>query len=340
MTDNSFVYDLTRSNNFHYAENLNSLYINFSKTYFKKLETRIGLRYEYIYYKIKQDIGNIERTNSYGTFLPNLLLKYSFSDNYNLSANYNHSLYRPYFSEFNPFLLPNDDGTFYRGNVDLNPNPSDRIGLKLGLFKKYFVSANYSFTKQDFWDSYVVEDGKTITTPVNFDGKSERYSLNVNTNQTFLKNKLNVNLSFGFNYTDNSDFNLRNNLNSKSYITNVNGSSNISYTNLFDKNININAYISFFTQNNGNSLSNKPSVFHNISITKIFTNLGLEGTLRLVNPFSKLKFDTTTYAPIGTFRNQSQLDYHGFSFSIVKRFGNQKVKESSKTDVEKESGGK
>ena len=76
-----------------------------------------------------------------------------------------------------------------------------------------------------------------------------------------------------------------------------------------------------------------------MSVTKIFKELGLETTLRLVNPFAKLKFDNTTYAPIGTFRTKSELDYHGFSFSIVKRFGNQKVKENTKTEVEKESGG-
>ncbi|WP_027377568.1 outer membrane beta-barrel family protein [Kaistella palustris] len=339
LSDNSFVYDGNRSNNFHYSENLNSVYMNFSKTYFQKLETRIGLRYEYIYYKIRQDVGGIERTDSYGTFLPNLLLKYTFSENYNLSATYNHNLWRPWYSEFNPFLLPNDDGTFYRGNLELQPNPSDRIGVKLGLFKKYFVSANYSFTDRDYWDSYFTEDGKTISMPVNFNGKSERYSFNLHTNQTFLKNKLNINLNFGLTYSDNSDFNKRNDLEIQSYFTNLNGSSNISYTNLFNKDININAWVGVFTQNNGNTFNNKPNVFHNMSATKIFKKLGLETTLRLVNPFAKLKFDNTTYAPIGTFRNRSQLDYHGISVSIVKRFGNQKVKENTKTDVEKESGG-
>lgn len=339
FTNNAFVFDDLRSNNFHYQENLNSLYINYSKTYFKKLETRVGLRYEYIYFKIKQDVGNIARTDSYGTFLPNLLLKYSFSDNYNLSATYSHNLFRSYYSEFNPFLLPSDDGTFYRGNIDLQPNPSDRIGLKLSLFKKYFLSANYSFTDQDFWNTYLVENGKTISQPVNFDGKSLRYSVNFNTNQTFFKNKLNVNLNVGLDYNDVSDFNQKNNLNRQSYFTNFNASSNFSYTNLFNKDINVNAFFTLFTPNNGNSFSNKPSIFHNISVTKIFKDLGLEGTLRLINPFRKLSFDQTTFAPIGTFRNRTEVDYHGFSIAIVKRFGNQKVKEVSKTDVEKADGG-
>ena len=339
LTNNEFIFDGNRSNDFHYTENLNALYVNFSKTFFKKLETRVGLRYESIHFKIRQTVGNVEKTDSYGTFLPSLLLKYSFSENYTVSATYNHNLWRPWYSEFNPFLLPNDDGNFYRGNLDLQPNPSDRIGLKLGLFKKYFISANYSFTDQDYWDTYIIENGNTISMPANFNGKSERYSLNFNTNQSFLKNKLSVNLNFGLNYSDNSDFNQRNNLEIENYITNFNGSSNISYTNLFNKDINFNAWIGVFSENNGNTFNNKPNVFHNMSVTKIFKELGLETTLRLVNPFAKLKFDNTTYAPIGTFRTKSELDYHGFSFSIVKRFGNQKVKENTKTEVEKESGG-
>lgn len=338
--NNFFVLDNSRSNNFHYSENLNSVYGNFSKTFFSKLETRVGLRYEYINYKIRQDVGRVERKDDYGTLLPNLLLKYSFTDNYNLSLTYSHNIYRPYYSEFNPFELPQGNGNFSRGNLNLEPNPSDRIGLKLGFFKKYFLSANYSFTNQDFWDSFIVEGNKTISLPVNFVGKSARYSLNFNTNQSFFSGKMNVNMSFGGEYLDNSDFNRRNNLGAEDYISNFNGNTNISYTNLFNKNININAYASVFTQNSGNSIGNKPSVFHNISATKIFKNLQLEATLRLVNPFSKLKFDTTTYSQIGTFRNRSEIDYHGFSFSLVKRFGNQKVKENSKTDVEKDGGGK
>lgn len=330
---------INNAKDFHYLENLNSLYVNYSQTFFKKLETRIGLRYEYIWYKIKQDVGTIEKTNSYAKLLPDLLLKYSLSDNYNLTATYNHYIWRPWYSEFNPFLLPSNNGTYYRGNTELNPNPSNRINLKLGIHKKYFISANYWFTNQDYWDSYYIEDKKTISMPTNFNGKVKRYSLNANTNQTFLKNKLNININLGINYTDNSDFNEKNNIDLKDFITNFNGSTNLSYTNLFNKNININGWFGVHTQNNGNSLGNRPNFFHNISMTKIFPKVEMEATIRLNNIFVKPNFDNTTFTPIGTFRNSSVWDWHGVSFTFVKRFGNQKVKENSKTNVEKDGGG-
>ena len=303
------------------------------------METRIGLRYEHISYTVKQEVGNVENKKSYGTLLPDLLLKYTLSDNYNLSASYNHNIWRPWYSEFNPFLFRSDDGTFYRGNVDIQANPSDRFSLKLGMYKKYFLSANYSFTNKDYWSSYIVEDGKTISIPMNFDGRSERYSLNFNTNQTFLKNKLSVNLNVGANYLDNSDFNEKNNLDAKDYITNINGSTNFSYTNLFSKNININAWVGVYSQNNGNSVGNRNNIYHSFSVTKIFEPLQMEASLRFNNISLKPSSDVTTFTPIGTFKNVSTYDWYGIGISLVKRFGNQKVKENSKTNVEKENGG-
>ena len=345
----SVPYDFFRLNNNvwtedhflgNYLENLNAAYVNFSKTYFKKLETRIGLRYEYIWFKVKDEASNREKSDSYGTLLPDLLVKYAISDNYDVTATYKHNIWRPWYSELIPSELPMDNGMFNRGNMNLQPNPNDRIGLKLGMYKKYFLTASYWWSNQDYWTTYVIEDEKTIQMEDNFPGKVAKYGLNFNTNQMFLKNKLNVNLSLNFNYTDNSDFNAKNNLkNAKDYFTNFGGSSNISYTNLFGKNINVNGWFGLFTQNYGNSYGNQMNFFHNISVTKIFPITQMEASLQLFNPIKRPVFDVTTYAPVGTFRNSMKADWYGFSLTFIKRFGNQKVKENTKTNVEKDGGG-
>jgi len=330
-------------NQFQYTENLNSLYANFSKKFFEKLETRIGLRYEYIDYKIHQN-GTETRRESYGTLLPNLLVKYAFTPNYDLSLTYNHNLWRPWYSEFNDFEMPGNNGFFYRGNVNLLPNPSDRIGLKFGIYKKYFLSARYTFTDQDYWTSYTQEiqedQVKTISFPDNFKGKVEKFYLSASTNQNFIKNKLNVNLSLGWSYTDNSDFNIRNGLKAATnYLNFFSGSTNLSYTNLFNKNINLSAWMSIDNQNYGNSVANQYNFFHNISVTKIFPVLQIETSLQLMNIFKRPSMNTTTFSQIGSFQNTQKWDWYGFSLTFVKRFGNQKVKENTKTDVEKNSGG-
>lgn len=333
---------------FHYEDNINSLYANYSRTFFKKLETRVGIRYEYIDYKMRQDVAGTSRKDSYGTFLPNLLLKYNFSDKYDLTLTYNRNLWRPWYAEFNPFMTPNTDGIYSRGNMDLEPNPSDRVYMKLGILKKYFLSARYSFTDQDYWTDYLqgeIPDGTktkkiSITQPSNFSGNVHKYYLYANTNQTFFKNKFTVNLGLGWYYIDNSDFNQKNKLDgARDYISYLSASTNLSYTNLFNKNINLSAWVEVSNQNNGNSTTNKANVFHNISVTKIFPKTQMEVSLQLMNIFQRPNYDATTYNQQGYVRNASKWDWYGASISFVKRFGNQKVKENTKTDVEKNGGG-
>lgn len=335
----SEFYSLFRNDTFHYEDNLSSLYANYSKTFFKKLEARIGIRYEYIDYKIRQDVAGTERKDSYGSFLPNLLLKYSFSDKYDVSFTYNRSIWRPWYAEFNPFLVPEINGTYSRGNLYLNPNPNDRLYLKFGILKKYFLSVRYMHTNQDYWTTYVTENGRTVSLPGNFDGKVEKYYLFANTNQNFLKNKLNVNVGFGWYYINNKDFNEKNKLGGKDYISYWGGSLNASYTNLFNKNINLSAWMEIANQNNGNTYANNTNVFHNISVTKIFPKTQMELSMQLMNIFKRPYADNTTYSPDGTFRQYSKWDWYGVSLTFVKRFGNQKVKENTKTDVEKNAGG-
>ncbi|VFA41587.1 outer membrane beta-barrel family protein [Chryseobacterium indologenes] len=335
----SEYFNLPRNDKFHYEDNIGSLYANYSKTFFKKLEARVGLRYEYIDLKVRQEVAGTERRDSYGTFLPNVLLKYSFSDKYDVSFTYNRSIWRPWYSEFNPFLVPDINGTYSRGNLYLNPNPNDRLYLKFGILKKYFISARYMYTNQDYWTTYVTENGRTVSLPGNFDGKVQKYYLFANTNQNFLKNKLNVNVGFGWYYINNKDFNEKNQLGGKNYISYWGGSLNASYTNLFNKNINISAWMEIANQNNGNSYANNTNVFHNISVTKIFPKTQMELSMQLMNIFKRPYADNTTYSPDGTFREYSKWDWYGVSLTFVKRFGNQKVKENTKTDVEKNSGG-
>lgn len=336
---NSEYRGLSRNDKFHYEDNITSAYANYSKTFFKKLETRIGLRYEYIDFRVRQDVAGTERKDGYGTFLPNILLKYNFSDKYDVSFTYNRTIWRPWYSEFNPFVMPSIDGTYSRGNMGLDPNPNDRLYLKFGILKKYFISARYMFTKQDYWTIFATENGRNVFLPGNLNGKVQKYYLFANTNQNFLKNKLNLNVGFGWYYIDNKDFNERNKIGGEDHISYWGGSANLSYTNLFNKNINVSAWMEISNQNNGNSYANNTNVFHNISVTKLFPKTQMEASIQLMNIFKRPYSDNTMYSQGGMVRQYEKWDWYGVSLTFVKRFGNQKVKENTKTDVEKNSGG-
>ena len=175
--------------------------------------------------------------------------------------------------------------------------------------------------------------------PENFEGLVQRWFFNFSTTQNFLKNRLNINLDMGLGYTDNSDFSEKNKLALDKYVTNFGGNMNVSYSNLFKKNININGWFALYTQNYGNNIGNKAMFYHNISITKLFPKTEMEATMRLNNFLWRPNSDQTTFTPIGTFRSASRTNWYGITLSFVKRFGNQKVKENSKTNVEKDSGG-
>ncbi|KQR90852.1 TonB-dependent receptor [Chryseobacterium sp. Leaf180] len=333
---------------FHYEDQISALYANYSKKFLDKVDVRLGLRYEYIDFTVRQDISGRSRQDAYGTFLPNILVKYSISKNYDLTATYNKSLWRPYYAEFNPFMVPGSQGIYNRGNLLLEPNPTDRFSLKLGLYKKYFISARYFYSDQDYWTDYLPEtitgsDGLpqkiTVSQESNFRGKSHRYFVSANTNQTFLNNQFTVNLGMTYNYIDNSDFNQKNNLKANNYLNFLSVNANLSYTNLFEKNINLNAWVEVANQNNGNSTTNRPNVFHTISATKIFPKTQMEFSLQLSNIFQRPNYNATTYTQSGFVQSMSKWDWYGFSLSFVKRFGNQKVKENTKTDVEKSGGG-
>ncbi len=324
---------------FKYTDNLNAFYANYSTKIFKKLETRVGIRYEYISFKLHQASNNQSKEDSYGKWMPNVLLKYTFTPNFNVSTSYNFYLWRPWFSEMNPFELPTNTGIFERGNMDLNPNPNHSFNLKFGVYKKYFLSLGYGFTNQDYWDDYIQEGDKLINTQSNFNGRSASYSANFNTNQTFFSNKLNVNVNLGVSYRDNSDFNNRNNIPAKNYYTNYSGSANLMYTNLFNKNVNLALWFGVYRQNQGNSIGNSNNIYDNFSITKIFDKIGMEATVQINNMFQKPRYDITTYSQTGIYKTLNKFDYRGFSFTLTKRFGNQKVKENTKTDVEKNQGG-
>ncbi|RTZ49490.1 hypothetical protein EJ377_02760 [Chryseobacterium arthrosphaerae] len=59
------------------------------------------------------------------------------------------------------------------------------------------------------------------------------------------------------------------------------GSLNASYTNLFNKNINLSVWMEIANQNNGNTYANNTNVFHNISMTKIFPKTQMELSMQL-----------------------------------------------------------
>lgn len=342
FNNNAWILNTSLTNDFSYFENINSLYANFDKKLGKKFNLRAGIRFENTQIEVEQKNTNETHKQSYNKWMPNFLFQYQHSENHIFNVGYNQFLWRPFYQEFNPFKAPRNNGLFYRGNPNLNPVVYHNFNFKYNFYKIFTFNTEYSFNNSDYWDIYITDNEQTIQVPENLVGKVHRYNFSFNSNLNFFKNKLNVNLNANYNYLDNSDFNNKNNIPADSYINNFSVSSNLTYSNFLNKNINFNAYVGYRSPSAwGNSITNVHNVFHSFSITKVFDKIGLDIKAEANNFLRRINWNSTTYTSIGTFRNDFSPDMTNFKISIVKRFGNQKTKGTSKTETDKErlSGG-
>jgi ferric enterobactin receptor len=340
--NDAWVLNTFLTNDFSYSENINSLYANFDKKFGKKFSIRAGIRFENTQIEVEQKNTNEMNHQSYNRWMPNALVQYQFSENHILTSGYNQFFYRPFYAIFNPFQVPQSNGLFFKGNPNLKPSVYHNYNFKYNFYKIFTLTTDYQYYNSDYWDIFKFENGQTIQIPENLVGKVHRYNFSLNSNLNLFKNKLNINLNVNYSYLDNSDFNQKNNIIANNYINTYSISSNLTYSNFLNKNINFNAHVGYRSPSAwGNSITNVHNIFHSFSVIKVFDKIGLDIKMETNNFFRRMEFDLTAYTSLGTFRNIESPDMTNFKISIVKRFGNQKAKGVSKTETDKErlSGG-
>jgi outer membrane receptor protein involved in Fe transport len=161
---------IDRTNNFIYAEDVLAGYTNLSKTY-GKVNIQAGLRMEHT-----RSLGNsvtLEQSvpRNYTDFFPSISLSHNVGKKHSLSYNFSRRINRPSYQDLNPFIGYLDDYTFNIGNPFLNPQYSNSVGVNYGFKNLFFISANYSRTKDAMTE--VIEqfssENKTFQTNINLD---------------------------------------------------------------------------------------------------------------------------------------------------------------------------
>ena len=161
---------INRTNNFIYDEDVLAGYANVSKNY-GKLNVQAGLRVEHT-----KSLGNsvtLEESvlRNYTDFFPSLSLSHTIGKKHSLSYNYSRRINRPSYQALNPFIGYLDEYTFEIGNPFLNPQYSNSVGVNYGFGNLFFISANYSQTKDAMTE--VIEqfssENKTFQTNINLD---------------------------------------------------------------------------------------------------------------------------------------------------------------------------
>lgn len=83
----------------------------------------------------------------YTNLFPSFSVSHPIGEKHSLSYTYSKRLNRPNYRDLNPFIEYLDDYTFQIGNPFLRPQFSDAVGINYGFGSFFFVSANYSYTK-------------------------------------------------------------------------------------------------------------------------------------------------------------------------------------------------
>ena len=151
-----------RSNRFKYDENINALYVSFSRQ-FKKWGIQTGLRMEHTHAKGKQDVGGKGFDTSYVQLFPTAYLSYAADKNNNFTLSYGRRVERPSYQDMNPFQFFLDQFTYREGNSSLRPQFSHNIELAYNYKGQLNVAANFSHTNNVISDVLRQNDDTKVT---------------------------------------------------------------------------------------------------------------------------------------------------------------------------------
>jgi hypothetical protein len=332
---NEFVLNTTNSNKFNYDETINALYFNINKQYFKLLNLKFGLRVENTFIKTLQETNQISNNRDYTNWLPYINFNYKINTKNNLTISYKKSLLRPYSNEMNPFTNYNNINNLSMGNPSLKVEDIDNYKLTY-IYKKAYSFISYYQKTSNFINTTINQEGSVfITKPINLNGSMHEYYMGVNISQALFKNKITLNVSTGVSIFDNSEIEKQNNIK-------LNGGDfyrlklSFDYKDILKTGINLNAYLYAISASNyANFTINKPSAKTTFTIDKYFKRLDVKMKMKISDPFNIYYWERTYYSPTGAFNVNNESDYRGISLSIVKKFGNNKSKDTEKTESEK-----
>jgi len=136
--------DLENSDIFIYDETNYALYSSFSKDW-DKWSLKSGLRIEYTDIKGNSISTNQNSNNEYLKFFPSLYITNRINDNNEIYFNYNKRIYRPRYSELNPFKYFLNDNTYITGDPNLRPQIDDTFTLGYTFNQDFTFEVYYRY---------------------------------------------------------------------------------------------------------------------------------------------------------------------------------------------------
>ncbi len=188
LNNGVLVYDNRRSNHFLYNENINAVYVNYSRPLSKKISGQFGLRLENTIAKGKQVTTGDDFKRNYTQLFPTAYLQYTMNEKNSFVLNYGRRIERPDYSDLNPFIRFIDPYTYEQGNPNLKPQFSHNIELSHNYNSFLNTTLNYSQTN-DIIQQVIEQNEATQETYIKRANiaKTKQYGLAVSFNKPINK---------------------------------------------------------------------------------------------------------------------------------------------------------
>lgn len=172
------------SNINEYKEDIAAVYGSFSSQ-IKIITYSVGLRGEYTKAKPWTNKTTETKKQSYFELFPsaNIMLPLVKDGKHSLVLNYNRKIYRPTFSDLNPFRVPASEYTYIQGNPDLKAAISNDYSLGLRFFNQYNLTAGITDTRRAFDRVTLIDPNMPDIIILRMDNiaKNKMYYLSLNT---------------------------------------------------------------------------------------------------------------------------------------------------------------
>jgi iron complex outermembrane receptor protein len=154
VENNSPVYDITKSNDFNYTENVAAIYVNLNMKLGASLNLNAGVRVENTESRGKLisdiNIDNKDVPRSYTNYFPNVGLSFDNQTNHSWSISVGRRITRPNYQDLNPFEKPTSQLVIWKGNPFLKPNYIMNYQVSYSHKQKLIITTSYSETKDFF----------------------------------------------------------------------------------------------------------------------------------------------------------------------------------------------
>lgn len=324
--------DLQNSDTFLYDETNYAGYLSFAKDW-EDWSLKSGLRAEYTEIDGNSLSTSQMGNNSYFKLFPSLHLSNKINDNNELYLNYNRRIYRPRYSQLNPFKYFINDNTFISGDPNLRPQIDDEIILGYTFMQNHSFEVYYRNEANPIILALFQDNDNNLIKYVNTNiERSVSYGVYYGSYLT-LSNYWNVSLTASVFYYGNEFNSIAGNgvvFTSNKWTTYVEILNSI--TLLEDNSLNIDmsfVYISPYAE--GPSILGARSSL-DISLRKSFWNNKASLSIGVVDVFNNYNFtETSRFLNQDVFidsRKESRLITFGFNY----KFGNYRLSNSKKDD--------